>query len=133
MSFLIYWKKISLISFLLPLLTLNTQLVLANNSQVYIKNIDLKKQGIVIKFSGKASFQTVQIDDFQILIALKGILSNSALDESLKKSGIIKQISFDKMAGNVTALVIYTNKEVKSYSSKWLESENSLLVDFVKI
>lgn len=133
MSFLINWKIFLLFSFILPLLTLNTQFVFANNSQVYIENIDLKKQSIVIKFSGKASFQTVQIDDFQILIALKGILSNSALDESIKKSGIIKQISFDKMAGNVTALVVYTNKEVKSYSSKWLEDDNSLLIDFVKI
>lgn len=112
---------------------LNTQLVYANNSQVYIEKIDLKKHGLIIKFSGKAAFQTIKIDDYQILIALKGILSGPALDESIKNSELIKEISFDKMAGDVTALVVYTNNEVKSYSSKWLEKENSLFVNFVKI
>ncbi len=133
MLFLLNCKEILLKYFLLPLLILNAQLVFATNSQVYIENIDFKKHGLLIKFSGKAAFQTVQIDDYQILIALKGILSDPALDESIKKSELIKQISFDKVAGDVTALVVYTNKEVKSYSSKWLENENSLLVNFVKI
>lgn len=133
MSFQINLKKKSLIYFLLPLFILSHQLVFANNSQVYIEHIDLNKQNLIIKFSGKTAFQTVQVDDYQILIALKGILSDPALNEPIKKSKLIKKISLDKMASGVTALVVYTNKEVRSYSTRWLENENSLFVSFVKI
>lgn len=133
MPFLINCKDIVIKYVIFPFLILNAQLVFANHSQVSIENIDLRKHGVLIKFSGKASFQTIQIDGNQILIALKDVLSGSAIDKSIKKSELIKQISFDKMACGVTALIVYTNKDVRSYSSKWLENENSLVVNFVKI
>lgn len=126
------WKFISFKYLLLSLILFCGQSVFAKNAQVNIENIDVNQQGLIIKFSGKTAFQTVQVDDSQILIALKGITIGSLKNDKIKESGLIKQISYDKMEGDVTALVVYTKQRVKSCNSKWLDNENSLSVSFVK-
>ncbi len=105
----------------------------ADNKHVYIENIQYKKQGLVIKFSNKTPFQAVQIDGNQILVAVKGGLVSKSVNTDIGNPDFITKCSFDKMSGDVVALVFYTKTDVKSISSNWLPDGSSLFIQLASL
>ncbi len=128
------WKTISVVIFtVLSLSFLSSVNAVADNTNVYIENIQYKNKGLVIKFSSKTPFQTVQIDGKQILVAVKGGLVSKSVNTDVDNAGFITKCSFDEMSGDVVALVFYTKTDVKSISSSWLPDGNSLFIQLASI
>ena len=99
------------------------------DNHIYIENISYEENsGILIRFSSKTEFQLIQVDDKQFLLAVKDSIVAASLNTKLKAAGLVAKMSYDKMPGDVTALVFYTKKNIKAMASSWLTDGNSLLI-----
>ncbi len=112
---------------LILVLSFNTSVFASDGDQVYIENISYENKDILIRFSDKIPFELIQVDERQFLLAVKGIVPET-LNNMLKDAGFVSKISFDKMPGNVTAIVFYTKEEIKGMDSAWLVEGRSLLI-----
>lgn len=134
MSIRLNW--ITLSAFILTMFSLfflNSVDVFADNNNVYIEDIRYEKQGFVVKLSGKTPFQTVQVDEKQILVAVKGGIISGSVNTRVDNTDFIKKISFNKMPGNVVALVFYTRKEVKTMNASWLPDGSNLFIQLTSL
>lgn len=89
---------------------------------------DVNEKGIVVGMSRKMPFQLIQVDDRELLLAVKSSELESVIPEVNGNDALVASISTDRLPGGIIGLIIHTKKPVVHDSTEWNETTGHVMV-----
>lgn len=88
---------------------------------------DADARGIVIELNRKMPYQVIQVDDRELLLALKSADISKNLPR-VDGDALLASISSDRLPGNILGLMIHTKKNVTHDVTEWNDTSGHVLV-----
>ena len=103
-----------------------------STEKVVVEEVTLgtKPSSIKIKLNADVPYKVIQVDDKEVLIALKNAWIEEEIEFPGGKDSLISRVNAQMLADDVVAFVVNTKNDVLNVKTSWIEQTQTLLVVF---
>jgi tetratricopeptide (TPR) repeat protein len=127
------WLRLIGVAFALAHFSLCILPVRAEGALSVIEHITLQSDppGMRIQLNRIAPFRAVRVEAREVMIAFKGARVSEKVRNQGEKGPVIRALTIKRLSGNVVALMVATDQDIREIQTVWDKSANNLTVQLI--